>query len=310
MTVLCRPAFTLVELMVVVAIIVVLLAMLAPALDRAIYAAEMAVCGSNLKSTGTSVVSYAMNFKRRYPYRAAVFDEEARALQVDSLNYPFSSSGNRNPDGHEDRAPLVGYVEFKALVCPLAGGIDLAPSEASKNTWVFANYAIWWGWQYHTPGAGVSEGPDPTSSYSHPPGMLKMGDRLHYVTQGGQPITYKFNLLAADHTYNAASVNAMESTHPDSLGALALDVAQDAFVPAFAAVHGNPDIRITRSTWSGPFNFGGLLDLNYLYDDGSVGRFDRVDHRLGAFDRRLVRVPNSPEGYDAQFLYQMLPDSR
>ena len=46
---LAKSAFTLIELLVVVTIIVVLLAMLTPALDKAIYQAELAVCGAHKK---------------------------------------------------------------------------------------------------------------------------------------------------------------------------------------------------------------------------------------------------------------------
>src|ERR1041385_7046662 len=48
-------AFTLIELLVVVTIIVVLLALLTPALDRAIYRAELLRCGANQKGTGEAL---------------------------------------------------------------------------------------------------------------------------------------------------------------------------------------------------------------------------------------------------------------
>src|SRR5688500_11147460 len=62
--------FTLIELLVVITIIVVLLALLTPAMDRAIYAAEMAVCGANENATGTSILVYTVDFKRSYPHRS------------------------------------------------------------------------------------------------------------------------------------------------------------------------------------------------------------------------------------------------
>src|SRR5438132_646169 len=59
-------AFTLIELLVVVTIIAVLLALLTPALDRAIYEAELAVCGANNHALGLGVIAYAMDSKRNY----------------------------------------------------------------------------------------------------------------------------------------------------------------------------------------------------------------------------------------------------
>src|SRR5688500_7719159 len=64
--------FTLVELLVVVAIIVVLLALLAPAMDKAIYHAELATCGANLHGVAGGALMYTMNNKRAYPVREAI----------------------------------------------------------------------------------------------------------------------------------------------------------------------------------------------------------------------------------------------
>ena len=63
-----RPrAFTLVELLVVITIIVVLLAMLAPVLDRAVQAALLARCLSNQHAIGNSIALYLGDSKRFYP---------------------------------------------------------------------------------------------------------------------------------------------------------------------------------------------------------------------------------------------------
>src|SRR5688500_3053707 len=65
-------AFTLIELLVVITIIVVLLSMLTPALDRAIYQAELAVCAANQDAIAGAVVVYAAGHRRMYPYRVGV----------------------------------------------------------------------------------------------------------------------------------------------------------------------------------------------------------------------------------------------
>jgi len=61
--------FTLVELLVVVAIIALLLAMLLPALGRAREVAEMTVCQTRLKQIGTAFHMYASEMKDHIPFK-------------------------------------------------------------------------------------------------------------------------------------------------------------------------------------------------------------------------------------------------
>src|SRR5687767_12004352 len=58
-----RAAFTLVELLVVVAIIAILLALLTPALDRAVTKAETTACGANLRSWGHGLFQYRQDYR-------------------------------------------------------------------------------------------------------------------------------------------------------------------------------------------------------------------------------------------------------
>ena len=62
-----KKGFTLVELLVVVAIIALLVAILAPALSRVKQHAERVVCGTNLKGLGNSFAVYAASFGGDYP---------------------------------------------------------------------------------------------------------------------------------------------------------------------------------------------------------------------------------------------------
>ena len=62
-----RRAFTLVELLVVVGILVVLIALLMPALSRARASAQLLRCSTNLRSMAHAAQSYAADHKGRFP---------------------------------------------------------------------------------------------------------------------------------------------------------------------------------------------------------------------------------------------------
>jgi len=59
--------FSLVELMVVIAIIAILISMLMPSLGRAREKARIAICSSNSQQHGVAVASYAADHSGRYP---------------------------------------------------------------------------------------------------------------------------------------------------------------------------------------------------------------------------------------------------
>jgi prepilin-type N-terminal cleavage/methylation domain-containing protein len=59
--------FTIVELLVVITIIVILLALLAPGLDRAVEAAERVRCASNMHAQHAAIALYALAYKKFIP---------------------------------------------------------------------------------------------------------------------------------------------------------------------------------------------------------------------------------------------------
>jgi len=98
-----RRAFTLIELLVVVTVIVVLLALLSPALDKAIYAAEKLACLTNQRNIVQSCHLYAGDNQRLYPsWRAGDHLSEAYTLRdfiTAESGFRATAHGTRHPLG-------------------------------------------------------------------------------------------------------------------------------------------------------------------------------------------------------------------
>src|SRR5690349_19456422 len=138
-------AFTLIELLVVVTIIVVLLAMLTPAVDRAMYQAELAVCGTHLNSAAAGVILYTISFRGRYPDRPLVNGGTKATAAPSTLTHP---DGLLLLTRGDLIATLRGYVSTNGMLnCPLDGKSDFEGSNP-LTTYMLAPYDLWFGWQY------------------------------------------------------------------------------------------------------------------------------------------------------------------
>src|ERR1051326_1919489 len=127
-----QRGFTFVELLVVVTIIVILISLLSPAIDRAIYQAELAVCGVDMRGIGAAVTTYASDFRRNYPRRAHVQDTDEGRPSLLTVG---------TPNFVDDRPALTAYVSLKLMLDPLAGQVDLV--NTLNTSWVYSTRQLW-----------------------------------------------------------------------------------------------------------------------------------------------------------------------
>src|SRR5688500_458542 len=133
-------AFTLIELLVVITIIVVLLSLMTPALDKAIYQAELAVCAANLKGIATASQVYASGNRRAYPRRTTL---EGGGTCTEQLNW----GGVDDPPTRDDRPLLATILSInKNLIDPFCEPTDLTHTDIENGS--YASYALWFGWAY------------------------------------------------------------------------------------------------------------------------------------------------------------------
>jgi prepilin-type N-terminal cleavage/methylation domain-containing protein len=120
-----RDGFTLVELLVVISIIVVLLALLAPALERAISEAERVVCLSNERVIGVAIGAYASDYKGHFPH--GIPPLAAEELYIPVIPWP---KGSKPP--HQVLVPYTAGV--KPFYCPTD------PDPGDFGWWAYNDY--------------------------------------------------------------------------------------------------------------------------------------------------------------------------
>jgi len=263
-------AFTLIELLVVITIIVVLLALLAPALDIAVYQAQLATCGgAQVRGLGTAATVYASDHKRWYPHRTGHVGEP---LLI------------RNPGAtppYDLRQTLKDYVPLKMYLDPLLGSLDLSDEANREDTLLYANYNFYFAWRI--------------TNWSGHRFMNRVGDRLVFQ----EPFvneTRIFNVLVSDRDAYLTGQWTMTS-HPDHEDKLVKDTAQ--MSPSFTWTLSMS--RWIRRGWTGTLRDNrGPIDNHYAHPDGSVKRLDSV--MIG--DSRVTTLPeqnnNSYPGNSAQ----------
>ncbi len=269
-----KNGFTLIELLVVITIIAVLLALLSPALDRAMYQAELTVCGTHLRAVTTGVQVYALANARRYPQRAAGSPSSISPNQLLG-RVGFNGTNTWNADC---RPPLRTILNINAtLNDPLSKAVNLDNNNLNDR-FIYTPYDLWYGYQFQW---------DPKQQ-----GMFKMGDPWSWNGN-------KFDVVASD--FVNTDTNGGQSSHPDKKGVwynFVFDSQSDPFT-----ANGQTPITGTLSWWHGGLPRG-FVDLNYAFQDGSVRRYLDVDWQ-GEGERMAEDVPSFGDG--SQTRYRKVP---
>lgn len=245
-----KKGFTLIEVLVVVGIVVILLAILVPVINKAIYQSELAACGADLKGMTTSFLMYANDNIRVYPQVT-----ETRLGGPEWI--AFSQIGLDASYRHDLRPLVEPYMVLSSFHCVLSPDISFEYADTGRpapgtNVLVVSNYLIWAGWRL-----------DAKESV-----MVRVGDRWSW--QGT-----RFRVLAGDSDGAEDNGNGLASaSHPDENGVMVGEAHQNSG-------------GFTWSDWdSTPSLKRGTLDNNFAMDDGAVIRYNDVLLK----DPRMKRV--------------------
>jgi prepilin-type N-terminal cleavage/methylation domain-containing protein len=133
-------AFTLVEVLVVVAIMAILAALLFPVFSRAKESAKKAACVLNLKQVGAAVELYLSDFDDRLP--------ERRDLKL-SLGYrPWSTWPPSDPRAGWSAVVFAQYVRSREVwSCPSMSGTDIGEATQVRQD-TSEGTARYWMWRF------------------------------------------------------------------------------------------------------------------------------------------------------------------
>ncbi len=132
--------FTLVELLIVIAIIAILASMLLPALEKARKMAYQSKCLSNLKQLAFGVIGYTDDYKSQLPKGSGSSNYMFNAFTGGGVGYYIGLPKNYSCYGFEGGDAVHGVMAWGTARCP-AGGYDglMTPSYKPAAT-VYPNY--------------------------------------------------------------------------------------------------------------------------------------------------------------------------
>jgi len=121
------PGFTLIEVLVVVAIIALLVAVLLPSLSKAREQTRRVSCSSNLHQHVSVMMMYAHNFRGQFPRNPSqhLTGDKSRSWWVDSVVATYDPPGNPSSrDPFDLRKLLRRYIggQVEVFSCPSNGG--------------------------------------------------------------------------------------------------------------------------------------------------------------------------------------------
>lgn len=279
-----KHSFTLVELLVVMAILSILAGLLLPALNSAIREARKIECVGNLKQIGSGLLMYANDNDAYYPAEAnPTFGPMRRWPHV-----PASKEGSFDYDIRPLMMPYYGDTLNGVFVCPLA---DTEWREKDLDTiWRSrVPYSLFFGKiDYFT-------NPISTAATGNPNGwdVVTHNDRVgRYFTLGTSYTSAagrgkKFSLLASDYIVRREATRTY-STHPSPSGG-SFGVGEV----------GNS----SGGRWWQTSLGEGVVDASFLADDGAVSSYsglhcfsggnndESVMYRAGRNDRESHLLP-------------------
>lgn len=242
---------TLLQVLVVIAMVVVLMALLVPAVHVTLERAAITQCGIHLKSIAMGSTTYAVANQRHYPELPKFH------AWIEGLG-PVYRPDYLGAGGADDfRIKMRTLIPIEHYVCPLAPvEVSFDPADTGSSR-AMASYALRTGWEFRTADGMVEQG------------MKRLGDT--WTWRGA-----RFTEIAGDLDWAYDDVDS-DASHPDEAGVLVPTVKQN-------------EEGLTTSYWGRSelqHRMRGVFDTHSAKSDGSVHLMHKVKFR----DSRKTPVP-------------------
>ncbi len=199
--------FTLIELLIVIAIISILMAILLPALQQAKEKARIILCMGNLKQNGAGALMYASDNNNNYPLRR--MSVPSTPPPEWQLNRPYYTMNAQNDAVYYDKlghfagwGRLVdnGYGSNKTLYCPGIYTSEDNNGQLSREEWLAS--AVWNTEYYLIPYRNGDKSPMYDNVVKMPTNKILGLDLFGYPPETGREGNIQhhriFNVLLAD----------------------------------------------------------------------------------------------------------------
>lgn len=217
-----RPGgFTIVELLVVVAVIAVLLAMLLPSFQKARYQARVALCTNNLRQIAAATLNYAADSGGFYPGSVDI-GQPIRRHSTDSIIGPGSFPGGLTWPGYNALGPYfmkrsniadgIYWLKNPVFVCPVVAADKEASFQPNSTFYSFffnTRNGVYDGTWFPIPGSeAIVVNPGDV--------MRKIGRPLRFKGTVGSPAVtrgYLSRILVSDISQVVPAYGSIEAGH-------------------------------------------------------------------------------------------------